>query len=189
MGSKSLVLTGLLTIAAATGAVLPAAQAAPAARGFLCGSAQGTPSTNAVKADGAQVPVIRWTSTTFEAAGWSQERRCQEVSNRFNTYLQQGRLAYITTGRINGLPVICTARSNGGACDGLLYTLKPGQNATATLQNLLKIRVKARGPLNETTSRLYVSLDELMSTAQANASGVSSPARTAPTAQSSNALW
>ena len=189
MSGKNLVVSGLLTIAAATVAILPVAQAAPAARGFVCGSAQGAPSTNAVKADGAQVPVIRWTSTTFEASGWSQERRCQEVSNRFNTYLQQGRLAYITTGRINGLPVICTARSNGGACDGLLYTLKPGQNATATLRKLLEIRVKARGPLNETTSRLYVSLDELMSTAQTNASGVSSPARTAPTAQSSNALW
>ena len=85
--------------------------------------------------------------------------------------------------------MICTARSSGEACDGLLYTIKTGQNATATLQNLLEIRVKARGPLNETTSRLYVSLDELMSTAQANASGLSSPARTAPTTQSSNTLW
>jgi len=188
MDGKSLV-TGVLLVAAATGTVFTAAQAAPAARGFICGSAQGAPSTNAVKADGGQVPVIRWTSTTFNDAGWSQERRCQEVSSRFDTFLKQGRLAYITTGRINGLPVICTASSNGGACDGLLYTLKPGQNATATLQNLLEIRVKARGPLNETTSRLYVSLDELMSTAQANASGVSSPARTAPTAQTSNTLW
>jgi len=188
MGGKSLV-TGVLLVAAATGTVFTSAQAAPAARGFICGSAQGAPSTNAVKADGGQVPVIRWTSTTFNDAGWSQERRCQEVSSRFDTFLKQGRLAYITTGRINGLPVICTASSNGGACDGLLYTLKPGQNATATLQDLLEIRVKARGPLNETTSRLYVSLDELMSTAQANASGVSSPARTAPTAQTSNTLW
>jgi len=188
MDGKILV-TGVLLVAAATGTVFTSAQAAPAARGFICGSAQGAPSTNAVKADGGQVPVIRWTSTTFNDAGWSQERRCQEVSSRFDTFLKQGRLAYITTGRINGLPVICTASSNGGACDGLLYTLKPGQNATATLQNLLEIRVKARGPLNETTSRLYVSLDELMSTAQANASGVSSPARTAPTAQTSNTLW
>ena len=165
------------------------ARASSAARGFVCGVSHGAPSTNAVKADGGQVPVIRWTSTTFNDAGWDQERRCKEVSSRFDTYLKQGRLAYITTGRINGLPVICTASSNGGACDGLLYTLKPGQNATATLQNLLEIRVKARGPLNETTSRLYVSLDQLMSTAQANASGVSSPARTSPTAQTSTTLW
>jgi hypothetical protein len=182
-------MSALLAIAAATATTMTAAQAGPAARGFVCGTAQGAPSTNAVKADGGQVPVIRWTSTTFETAGWSQERRCQEVSSRFNTYLQQGRLAYITTGRINGLPVICTARSNGGACDGLLYTLKPGQNATATLQNLLEIRVKARGPLNETTSRLYVSLDELMTTAQANASGMSSAAQPVSPTPSTKALW
>ncbi|MEN9540172.1 MAG: hypothetical protein RLZZ459_263, partial [Cyanobacteriota bacterium] len=48
-----------------------------------------------------------------------------------------------------------------------------------TLRNLLEIRVKARGPLNETTSRLYVGLDELVSTAEANAAN---PAPAAPTA-------
>jgi len=159
-----------LVSAVAAGSVVPAV-AAPAARSFVCGTASGVPATNVVTAAGRQVPVIRWTSSVFNDAGWSQERRCQEVSARFDGFLKQGRLAYITTGRMNGLPVICTAASNGGACDGLLYTLKPGQDATLTLRNLLEIRVKARGPLNETTPRLYVSLDELLSTAQANAGG------------------
>lgn len=153
---------------AVTGLGMSPAEAGSAARGFVCGAAGGVPSTIAVKSDGKQVPVVRWTSNVFDSAGWSQERRCQEVSNRFNQYLKEGRLTYITTGRINGLPVICTAASRGGACDGLLYTLKPGQDATSTLQNLLEIRVKARGPLNETNSRLYVSLDELLNSAQAN---------------------
>jgi len=146
------------------------ASAGTSARSFVCGSAAGTPATKVITADGRQVPVIRWTSSTFNEAGWNQQRRCQEVSARFDTFLKQGRLAFITTGRINGLPVICTTDSRGGGCDGLLYTLKPGQNATATLKNLLDIRVKARGPLNETNDRLYVSLNELLSTAQANAS-------------------
>ena len=179
----------LLAIPFVAFTAVPAAHAAPAAGGFVCGSAQGVPSTNAVKRDGSQVPVIRWTSTTFKSSGWSAERRCKEVSSRFNTYLQQGRLAYITTGRINRLPVICTANKKGGPCDGLLYTLKPGQNATATLRNLLEIRVKARGPLNETTSRLYVSLDELMKTAQANSSGSVSPKPTNTKSQSTSPLW
>jgi len=144
------------------------ASAGISARSFVCGSAAGTPATNVITADGREVPVIRWTSSTFNDAGWNQQRRCQEVSSRFNTFLKQGRLAYITTGRINGLPVICTAANSGGACDGLLYTLKPGQDATATLKKLLEIRVKARGPLNETNERLYVSLSELLNTAQVN---------------------
>ena len=90
---------------------------------------------------------------------------------------------------MNGQPVICTAGSRGGACDGLLFTLKPGQDATATLKNLLEIRVKARGPLNETNSRLYVSLDELLSTAQANAGSGAAPAQSPAPAQSGTAIW
>ena len=139
-------------------------QANTDARGFACGVSKGSPTTYAIKANGSQVPVIRWTSTVFDAAGWSQERRCKEVSNRFNNLLKQGRLTYITTGRINSLPVICTASSKSSGCssDSLLYTLKPGQNATATLLDLLEIRVKARGPLNETSERLYINIDELI---------------------------
>lgn len=167
-----------------------AAEAGTAARSFVCSSAAGAPATNVVTADGRQVPVIRWTSSVFTDAGWNQQRRCQEVSERFDGFLKQGRLSYITTGRMNGQPVICTARSKGGACDGLLFTLKPGQDATSTLENLLEIRVKARGPLNETNSRLYVSLDELLSTAQANAgSGLVAPAHSPAPAQVGTALW
>jgi len=162
----------------------PEVSAGAAARGFTCGTAAGVPATNAVTSSGKQVPVIRWTSSTFNDAGWSQQRRCEEVSARFDTYLKQGRLTYITTGRMNGLPVICTAPSRGSGCDGLLYTLKPGQDATSTLRNLLEIRVKARGPLNETNERLYVGLDELLETAQTNAAGGSSP--TSPAQETAN---
>lgn len=171
-------LAGVLTCTAACLVSSPEAAEARAARGFACGTSNGSPATMAATKDGRQVPVIRWTSATFNDAGWSPQRRCEEVSTRFDTYHREGRLSYITTGRMNGLPVICTARSSGGGCDGLLYTLKPGQDATATLKSLLEIRVKARGPLYETTSRLYVSIDELMETAQANADG---PAATSST--------
>lgn len=165
------------------------ASAGVSARSFVCASAVGAPATNVVTADGRQVPVIRWTSSTFSDAGWSQQRRCQEVSARFDGYLKQGRLSYITTGRMNGLPVICTAASNGGACDGLLYTLKPGQDATSTLKNLLEIRVKARGPLNESNSRLWVSLDELLTNAQANAAASGAGPHNPVISQPSNGLF
>ena len=189
MGRKNLVVAAVFTGIAVSGTLLIPAQAGSSAQGFVCGSTQGAPSTNAVKSDGGQVPVIRWTSSTFTSAGWSPQRRCEEVSQRFDTYLKQGRLTYITTGRMNRLPVICTAASDGGACDGLLYTLKPGQNATATLLSLLEIRVKARGPLNETTSRLYVSLDQLMSTAEANVTGGSSAGSPIPKSKRNASLW
>lgn len=138
------------------------ASAAPSAQGFICGTSNGAPSTKAVKSDGSQVDVIRWTSDSFGSAGWTPQRRCQEVSQRFDQYLKEGRLKYLTTGRMNGLPVICTALRKGGPCDGLLYTLKPGQNATATLENLLEVRNQSRGPINETSSRSYISIDKIL---------------------------
>lgn len=152
-------LAAVLATAVLGAAPLPAEARA---QSFVCSSTAGVPTTTASMANGRSVPVIRWTSSTFDGAGWTPERRCQEVSARFDAYNREGRLRYITTGRMNGLPVICTATSNGGSCDGLLYTLKPGQNASATMRNLIDVRLKARGPLQETNGRLYVSMDDLL---------------------------
>jgi hypothetical protein len=165
------------------------AMAASASR-FVCGTSGGAPATQALTKNGKTVTVIRWTSSVFDGAGWSQQRRCQEVSSRFEDFRRSGQLKYLTTGRINGQPVICTSPSKGGACDGLLYTLKPGQDPTATLRTLLDIRVKARGPLNETNPRLYVSMDEILDVAQVNA-GSAAPSNTDHKASgsSSSGLW
>ena len=73
---------------------------------------------------------------------------------------------------MNGQPVICTTKNDGGACDGLLYTLKPGQNPTKTLRDLLAVRSMAKGPLNETTGRLYIKMSDLLDAA----SEISKPA-------------
>ena len=82
---------------------------------------------------------------------------------RFQQFHATNNLKFITTGRMNNLPVICVANSDGGACAGLLYTLKPGQNATATLRKVLDIQTKpGSGPLEETTSRLYVNVDSII---------------------------
>lgn len=153
---------GGVAMSATTGGVLLDSPAKAAATSFSCTTSKGVPATVAKTDDGRIVSMIRWTSNAFDGAGWTPQRRCQEVSQRFETYRQQGRLAYITTGRMNSLPVICTARSDGGACDGLLYTLKPGQDPTLALKRLFDVRFKARGPLNETTSRVYLSVNELL---------------------------
>jgi hypothetical protein len=185
IGHGSLALSGLLGMASVL--IGPAALAA-AAR-FSCGTSNGAPATIARTNDGRSVPMIRWTSNVFDGAGWTPERRCREVSQRFDTYRQQGRLAYVTTGRINGLPVICTAARDGGPCDGLLYTLKPSQDPTMALKQLFEVRYKARGPLNETRTRLYLSIDELL-VGRTTESGTAAP--TAAPAQAggeTRALW
>lgn len=140
--------------------------AAPRAQGFICATSSGVPSTKAIKSDGSQVDIIRWTSNSFSSAGWNPQRRCQEVSIRFDRYLKEGRLKYLTTGRMNGVPVICTSLTNGGPCDGLLYTLKPNQNPTVTLESLLEVKKQKRGPINETSSRIYISIDQILNKEQ-----------------------
>lgn len=129
---------------------------------FYCGSYSGVPATLTTARSGKTVPIILWKSHNFTSDGWSPERRCQDVSQRFNTLHSQGALQYLSTGRMNGMPVICAAAVKGNGCSGLLYTLKPGQNASQTLKNLLAVRVKATGPLTETTSRPYIALNDLV---------------------------
>ena len=129
---------------------------------FYCGSYSGVPATLTTARSGKTVPIILWKSNTFTSDGWSPERRCQDVSQRFNILHSQGALQYLSTGRMNGMPVICAAAAKGNGCSGLLYTLKPGQNASQTLKNLLAVRIKATGPLTETTSRPYIALNDLV---------------------------
>lgn len=153
---------------------------------FFCGSSGGVPTTQASTSEGKTVSVIRLTSRVFDDAGWNPEQRCQEVSSRFESLRQQGKLKYLTTGRINGQPVICSTTANGGACNGLLYTLKPNQDPTQTFQKLLDVRVKATGPLNETNSRPYISIDEILQTANNDGSLIIPSPPLKPT---SSGLW
>jgi len=153
---------------------------------ITCMDADGTPATVVTTKSGKQVPIIFWKSTAFSSSGYGPERRCKEVSARFQTYHSSGTLQFITTGRMNGLPVICVAESDGGACAGLLYTLKPGQNATATLKKLFDVRTKpGAAPLEETTARMYLSVDSIIRN-KSGAAVMSTPM--APTPSSSAPL-
>ena len=147
------------------GAIIPSSAQASStlASTISCMNSDGTPATVVTTKSGKQIPIIFWKSTAFSSSGYSPERRCNEVSARFQTYHSSGTLQFITTGRINGLPVICIAKTDGGACAGLLYTLKPGQNATATLKRLFDVRTKpGAAPLEETTARMYLSVDSII---------------------------
>lgn len=128
---------------------------------FSCSLGSGTPATVA-KTKRGYVPVIRWTSAFFGASGWSPEARCAEVSDRFESYYKKGNLNFLTTGRMNRQSVVCVADYKGGPCSGLLFTLKPGSNPGRTLQQLLSVRVGASGPLNESTARVYIDMEDFL---------------------------
>ncbi|MGB6298020.1 MAG: COP23 domain-containing protein [Rivularia sp. (in: cyanobacteria)] len=120
-------------------------------RTFYCGQSKGIPST-LVNTPRGTVVVVKWVSRHFNRAGYNPQRRCEEVSSRFQRHYNQGNLNFITAGYLNNQPAICAG--NGGVpctSEKLLFTLKPGQNAANTIQQLFNIRTGASGPLYEST--------------------------------------
>lgn len=159
-------ITSLIAFSVVAGATLVMGSQ-PAQAGeqrFSCSLGKGAPTTMAQTKRG-YVPVIRWTSEYFGASGWSPEARCEEVSKRFEAYYKQGILNFLTTGRMNRQSVVCVADYKGGPCSGLLFTLKPGSNPGRTLQRLLAVRYTATGPLNESTARVYIDMEDFLSKA------------------------
>ena len=66
----------------------------------------------------------------------SPQQRCEAISPRFQEAYESGTLQFITNGMMNGQPVICTTRENGGACQTLLMTLRQEENSFRTLVEL-----------------------------------------------------
>ena len=144
---------------------------------FNCSQVDGVPTTMA-KTSRGMVPVIRWTSNYFSSSGYSPQSRCRAVSRKFETYHQNGTLNFLTTGTINRLPVICVAEVKGGACRGVLFTLKPGANAGRTLRQLLNVRDRASGPLNETSARVYIDVEKFLKAAPVEKAAAIEPIKT-----------
>jgi hypothetical protein len=140
---------------------VPAQVHAQTSVGFICSNDLGTPAT-VVVSSGKERPFIRWTSDRFAGSGWSAERRCEAVSQRLQESYDKGSLKFLTPGRMNGLPVVCSTDRDGGSCIDLIYTLKPGQNPATTLSNLLQARQGTSGPISESSRRAYFSVDALI---------------------------
>lgn len=128
---------------------------------FFCDRSHGVPTT-AVRTPGGVMPVIRWASYYFFPSGYDPSARCQDVSARFQTYYNNGMLNYITTGIVNRQPVVCVTDTTGGPCQGVLFTLKPGQSASKVIEKLFDIRAGASGPLYESNSRVYFDLNQYL---------------------------
>jgi len=103
----------------------------------------GVPTTYAKVGSNERKPVIRWVSRYSSGSGYTPQQRCLEVTKRFNTlYARPGGIDIITTGYLNGLPVIYSP-SNGrerANRDNLLFTLKKGEDATEKIQQLFDLR-------------------------------------------------
>lgn len=105
-------------------------------RGFQCDTSSTIPTTMYHNSQGGREPWIQWISEHFSGSNWTPLSRCQTVSNRLEEYRLNGKLKYVTLGMENNQQIICVASSDNGPCEGIVYTLRPGQDGIAALNNL-----------------------------------------------------
>lgn len=113
--------------------------------GFRCDTSGDVPTTMYQSGQGTPEPWIQWVSDHFAGSGWSPDSRCQEVSSRLETYRKNKKLRYVTLGTVNNQSVICVASKDQGPCEGIVYTLKPGQDGIQALNNLFAWRKGEEG--------------------------------------------
>jgi Circadian oscillating protein COP23 len=186
MKMQNLAVLGIAALGSFTiGAESSQAQNA-AARGFYCDTSGGVPVTIYQNAQGAREPWIRWVSNAFASSGFDPLTRCQEVSGRLETYRRNRQLKYITVGIMNGQRVVCTASRLNGRCEGLIFTMKRGQDPIRTLNNLLAWREGQAGApsLSESGSVPYIDVSgRLGDDAGSGAAPVAAPSNSAPVPQ------
>lgn len=93
-----------------------------------------------------RIELIIWKSQFFSGAGYTPQRRCDQVSSRFQQHFEARTLRYISTGTMNRQPIICVAKNAVGECrqDGLLITLEPRDNPNQVLRELFNLQERER---------------------------------------------
>ncbi len=116
---------------------------------YSCIEKNGIPLT-VVDTDRGRIELITWKQPYFRDLELTPQQRCVEVSSRFQQFSDSKRLRYITTGKMNGYPVICIGQykpPQGYSCmgDSLLITLQQGENPDEILENLFQEAMEVSG--------------------------------------------
>ncbi|MEM7758735.1 MAG: COP23 domain-containing protein [Cyanobacteria bacterium P01_A01_bin.40] len=143
--AKPIPLPSLAQIPSSTQNPTPTISPAITQSGFRCDTSGDVPTTMYQSSQGNPEPWIQWVSDHFTGSGWSPDSRCQEVSARLETYRKNKQLRYVTLGTVNNQSVICVASQDQGPCEGIIYTLKPGQDGIQALNNLFAWRKGEEG--------------------------------------------
>lgn len=103
--------------------------------------------------------VVRW----VKAMGSTQpQERCDKVSIRLQEAYNNDSLNFVTNGRMNGQPVICTAREYKGDCDTLILTLRPNDNPLEVLEGFKEALMgRSMGPISHSSGfpQIYYKID------------------------------
>ena len=138
------------------------AQTQPSNLFFCQTNSEGIPTTYITGPTGKLIELISWQKDAI--GGFTPEERCQIISQRFQEAHEEGNLAYITHGFMNGSPVICGTSSAGGSCDKLLLTIRPEDDPKTTIENLFQAGSFSSSPLIQSNGkpRYYYSLSEFL---------------------------
>jgi len=179
-----------VTAIAISVSLAPSPSQAQRGQGFYCDTSVGSPATMYQNSQGSIERWISWDSNFFSDAGWTPAARCNEVSNRLESFRTAKLLKYVTVGRMNGENVICTASEKNGRCSGLIYTLKPGQDAIRTLYTFFGLREGQAGVpvLSESAEIPYIDVSGRLGSESAVTTpkvqpALRTPAVTTPTAK------
>jgi len=177
------VLAGAIAIGSL--AVSPKPSQSQSTSGFMCDASSGSPATVYQNRQGVREVWINWVSDYFRESGYDPMTRCQEVSGRLETYRQNKQLKFVTVGYMNRERVICTASKVNGRCDGLIYTLKPGQDAVRTLYQFMGLREGQAGApvLSESDSMPYIDARPRLGDEGGNSVAPPAPANDRPAPQ------
>jgi len=140
------------------------AEAAP--RTFSCKMESGAWTTVVNESGKPERQLIRWTSDLGASVGYTPERRCNEVTNRMNSFFSNSG-QFITHGIYNGQKVICATDRLGKDCLNLLYTVQPKDDPKAVLKDLFRVNSRNVGnaPVRErlcAATKTYLSVDDLL---------------------------
>ncbi len=164
--SITFLLTGCLLTANCITSVVSQAKADDEVR-FICASGfdqranKRLPTTYAWTPRG-KIAVVRWKYSWFNSQTISPQKRCEDVSSRFQTAYNNQTINYITNGTANGQGVICTARQKDGACNTTLLTLRPQDDPVEILSDLKDIlRGHSTEPIQHSSgkSQVYYQID------------------------------
>ncbi|MFN6468895.1 MAG: COP23 domain-containing protein [Nostoc sp. SerVER01] len=154
----------LVTFAAAIALPVVALARTPLKVQYVCEIKQGIPTTYA-HTPTETVEFIGWQSQAFINSGYTPERRCQEVTARFQKHSDAGNLRFITTGKMNNHNVMCIAQNKGGNCvsDGLLLTFEPKDDPQKVLVELFNVSTRVRKIRLTRGKPVYIDVDEYLS--------------------------
>jgi hypothetical protein len=116
---------------------------------YRCVQRDGYPTTVADTTKG-RIELIVWKRQHWGSI-WTPQRRCKEVSKRFQKYNDNGSLKYLGTGKKNNYHIICVLEKtrNGYKCreDGILLTVESGEDPKKVMNNLFDFNRVSGGGL------------------------------------------